>query len=137
MPQDHAYSVSGMVGSSAMSIDDAIRMAVGKATRTKRHVRWFEVVETRGHVEDGHVAHIQVTLKVGFTLDDEQIAPTVVICGCRRHHVAELPRRPKRHLPGCQRFTDRACRRELGRRHTDVLACHDRHQRPGAGQGVL
>ena len=53
------------------SIEDAIQNAVGRASRTLRQVGWFEVLETRGHVEDGKVAHYQVTLKVGFTLDDD------------------------------------------------------------------
>jgi flavin-binding protein dodecin len=53
------------------SIEDAIQTAVGRASRTLRQVGWFEVVETRGHVEDGKVAHYQVSLKVGFTLDDD------------------------------------------------------------------
>jgi dodecin len=61
---------SGSV-SSEKSIEAAIHNAVGRASRTLRQVGWFEVVEMRGHVEDGKVAHYQVTLKVGFTLDDE------------------------------------------------------------------
>ena len=51
-------------------IEDAIQNAVGRAASTLRQVGWFEVVETRGHIEDGRVAHYQVTLKIGFTLDD-------------------------------------------------------------------
>jgi hypothetical protein len=53
------------------SIEDTIKNPVGRASRTVRQVGWFEVVETRGLVEDGNVAHYQVTLKVGFTLDDD------------------------------------------------------------------
>jgi len=60
-----------VAGSSGKSIEDAIQTAVGRASQTLRQVGWFEVVETRGHVEDGKVAHYQVTLKVGFTLDDD------------------------------------------------------------------
>ena len=67
---DHTYRVIEIVGSSKTSIDDAIRGAVEDASKTIRHIGWFEVVETRGHVEDGKVKHFQVTLKVGFTLDD-------------------------------------------------------------------
>lgn len=67
--EDHVYSVTELVGSSRTSIDEAIRNAVAKACETKRSVKWFEVLETRGHVEDGQLAHFQVTLKVGFTLD--------------------------------------------------------------------
>ena len=54
-----------------MSIEDAIRNAVGRASRTLRQVGWFEVVETRGHVEDRKMAHYQVALKAGFKLDDD------------------------------------------------------------------
>jgi len=60
-----------LVGSSPAGIDDAIRNAVAKAAKTVRNMRWLEVVETRGHIENGQVAHWQVTVKIGFTLDDE------------------------------------------------------------------
>jgi flavin-binding protein dodecin len=66
---DHVYRVIQIVGSSDQSIDDAIRRAVARASQTLRQLRWFEVVETRGHIEDGKVSHFQVTLKVGFTID--------------------------------------------------------------------
>lgn len=65
---DNVYKVIEIVGSSATSIEDAIEGAIGRAAATIRDIRWFEVVETRGHVEDGKVAHFQVTLKIGFTL---------------------------------------------------------------------
>jgi dodecin len=68
---DHVYRIIQVAGSSGKSIEDAIQNAVGRASRTLRQLGWFEVVETRGHVEDGKVAHYQVTLKVGFTLDDD------------------------------------------------------------------
>jgi flavin-binding protein dodecin len=66
---EHVYKLVELVGSSTTSTDDAIRNAVATATRTLRHVDWFEVTETRGHVADGKVAHFQVTLKVGFRLE--------------------------------------------------------------------
>ena len=65
------YRIVQVAGSSGKSIGDAIQNAIGRASRTLRQVGWFEVAETRGHVEDGKVAHYQVTLKVGFTLDDD------------------------------------------------------------------
>jgi flavin-binding protein dodecin len=68
---DHVYRIIQVSGSSEKSIEDAIQNAVGRASRTLRQVGWFEVLETSGHVEDGKVAHYQVTLKVGFTLDDD------------------------------------------------------------------
>jgi flavin-binding protein dodecin len=68
---DHVYRIIEVAGSSEKSLDDAIRNAVARASRTLRQVGWFEVKETRGHVEDGKVAHFQVILKVGFTLEDE------------------------------------------------------------------
>ncbi|HEX3885005.1 MAG TPA: dodecin [Stellaceae bacterium] len=66
---DHIYRVIQIVGSSEKSIDDAIRMAIARASKTVRELRWFEVAETRGHIDNGKVSHFQVTLKVGFTLD--------------------------------------------------------------------
>ncbi len=66
---DHTYGVSEVVGTSAESIDEAIRGAVDRASKTVRHLDWFEVVSVRGHIQDGHVAHFQVTIKLGFRLD--------------------------------------------------------------------
>lgn len=66
---NHVYKLVELVGSSTSSTDDAIRNAIETAAKTLRHVDWFEVVETRGHVADGKVAHFQVTLKVGFRLE--------------------------------------------------------------------
>jgi dodecin len=67
---DHVYKVVELVGSSPVGIEEAVRNAIERAGTTLRNLRWFEVVETRGHLEDGRIAHWQVTLKVGFTLDD-------------------------------------------------------------------
>jgi len=67
---DHTYKVIEIVGSSAISSDDAIRSAIAKAAETVRHLNWFQVVESRGHIADGKVAHFQVVLKVGFRLED-------------------------------------------------------------------
>jgi hypothetical protein len=66
---EHVYKLLELVGSSTASTDDAIRNAIEMASKTVRHIDWFEVVETRGHVADGKVAHYQVTLKVGFRLE--------------------------------------------------------------------
>ena len=65
---DNVYKVIEIVGSSATSIEDAIEGAIARASSTLHDIRWFEVSETRGHVEGGKVAHYQVTLKIGFTL---------------------------------------------------------------------
>jgi flavin-binding protein dodecin len=67
---EHIYRVIQIVGSSEKSIDDAIQGAIARASKTLRDLRWFEVVETRGHIQNNKVHHFQVTLKVGFTLDD-------------------------------------------------------------------
>jgi dodecin len=67
---EHTYKKIELVGSSTTSIDDAIRNAIDKASETIRSLRWFEVGEIRGHIEDGGVAHFQVTVKVGFTVDN-------------------------------------------------------------------
>jgi dodecin len=66
---NHVYKTIELVGSSATSVEDAIRNAVAKASQTVRNLRWFEVTETRGHIEGAQVAHWQVTLKIGFTLE--------------------------------------------------------------------
>jgi hypothetical protein len=65
---DNVYKVIEIVGSSPTSIEDAIEGAIARASATVRDIGWFEVVETRGHVQGGKVAHYQVTLKIGFTL---------------------------------------------------------------------
>lgn len=64
------YKVIEIVGSSSTSIDDAIRGAISKASETVRELRWFEVKDVRGHVENGEVAHFQVSLRLGFTVSD-------------------------------------------------------------------
>ena len=66
---DHVYKHIDLTGSSATGIEDAVRKAIAKAHQTVRHIQWFEVTETRGHVVDGQVAHWQVSLRIGFTLD--------------------------------------------------------------------
>ncbi len=65
----HVYKIVHLVGSSPDSIEKAIENALGKASETLRNIRWFTVEETRGHVDDGQIAHYQVTLAVGFTMD--------------------------------------------------------------------
>ena len=70
MPE-HVYRIIEVAGSSEKSIDDAIRNAVARASRTLRQVGWFEVIQTRGDVAGGKVAHFQVILKVGFTLEGQ------------------------------------------------------------------
>jgi flavin-binding protein dodecin len=67
---EHIYKVVEIVGSSETSIEDAIGTAVARANETLRNLRWFEVLQTRGHIENGKVAHYQVTLKIGFTMED-------------------------------------------------------------------
>jgi hypothetical protein len=67
---DHIYKVVEIVGSSQTSIEDAIQQAVARASSTLDNLRWFQVVETRGHIQDGKVHHYQVTLKIGFRLEE-------------------------------------------------------------------
>ena len=67
---DHTYKLIELVGSSKIGTDDAIRNAIAKASLTVKHMNWFEVVETRGHIVDGKVDHYQVTIKVGFRIED-------------------------------------------------------------------
>lgn len=65
---DHVYKIVELVGSSPTGIEDAIQTAIARASTTIDNIRWFEVLETRGHVEGGKVSHYQVTIKVGFTI---------------------------------------------------------------------
>jgi flavin-binding protein dodecin len=67
---EHVYKTIELVGSSPVGAEQAVSNAIAKASETVRNLRWFEVVETRGHIEGGKVAHWQVTLKIGFTLDN-------------------------------------------------------------------
>jgi flavin-binding protein dodecin len=68
---DHTYKITEIVGSSPDSIDAAIRSGVARASTTLRNLEWFEVTEIRGHLQDGAVGHFQVSMKVGFRLDDD------------------------------------------------------------------
>ena len=67
---DHVYRVTEIVGSSTDSVEGAIRNGIERADKTLRNLGWFEVSEIRGHLEGGAVAHYQVTMKVGFRLED-------------------------------------------------------------------
>jgi dodecin len=67
---DHVYKTIELVGSSTRGVEDAVQKAISKAAETVRNLRWFEILDTRGHIEQGRVAHWQVTLKIGFTLED-------------------------------------------------------------------
>ena len=68
--QDHVYKILELVGSSEKGIEDAVQNALTRAAKTVREMKWFEIVQTRGHVENGKVGHYQVTLRVGFTLEE-------------------------------------------------------------------
>jgi flavin-binding protein dodecin len=67
---DHVYKSIELTGSSSSTIEDAVQNAIAKAAKTMRNMHWFQVTETRGHITDGKIAHWQVTLKIGFTLED-------------------------------------------------------------------
>jgi flavin-binding protein dodecin len=66
------YRVTEIVGTSPEGVDAAIRNGVARAARTLRHIDWFEVEQVRGHIEDGRVEHFQVTMKLGFRLEDDE-----------------------------------------------------------------
>ncbi|MFI6398459.1 dodecin [Rhodococcus coprophilus] len=66
---NHVYRVIEVVGSSTTGVDDAIAKAVARAAEKTRHLEWFEMVNVRGHIDDGKVAHTQVTLKIGFRIE--------------------------------------------------------------------
>ncbi|GGD52545.1 MULTISPECIES: dodecin [Caballeronia] len=67
---EHVYKQIELTGSSTQSSDDAVRVALAKASKTLRNMHWFEVTETRGHIENGQVLHWQVTIKVGLRIED-------------------------------------------------------------------
>ena len=67
---DHTYRVTEIVGTSPTSVDEAIRNGIARASQTLRHLDWFETTEIRGHIADGHIEHFQVTMKVGFRLEE-------------------------------------------------------------------
>ena len=67
---DHTYKVTEIVGSSSSGLDDAIRSGIGRATKTLRNLDWFEVTDIRGAMNEGQIAWYQVTMKVGFRLED-------------------------------------------------------------------
>lgn len=69
---EHVYKVIELTGSSKNSIEDAIQNAVNRAAKTIRHMRWFQVIETRGYIDNNQVAYYQVTVKIGFTMEDPQ-----------------------------------------------------------------
>ena len=66
---NHVYKVIEIVGSSETSVEEAIKGAIAQANKTIRNMDWFEVIQTRGHIENGKIGHFQVTLKIGFTLE--------------------------------------------------------------------
>ena len=70
MQQDHVYKIIQLAGTSEKSIEDAVQTAIARASKTLKNLRWFEILETRGHIDKGRVAHYQVLMKVGFTLED-------------------------------------------------------------------
>ena len=67
---EHVYKKIEIVGSSPKGMEDAVHNALSRASKTIRNMRWFEVTETRGYIDDGKIAHWQVTLKIGFTLEE-------------------------------------------------------------------
>jgi flavin-binding protein dodecin len=67
---DHTYKITEIVGTSSEGVDAAIRSGVARASESIRHLDWFEVVQIRGHLEEGQVGHFQVTMKVGFRIED-------------------------------------------------------------------
>ena len=66
---DHIYKITDLVGSSETSIEDAVNSAIGRASKTLRNLRWFEIVSTRGEIRDGKASHFQVQLRIGFTME--------------------------------------------------------------------
>jgi len=67
---EHVYKAIELTGSSKKSVEDAVEKAIAQASKTVRNMRWFEVLSTRGYIEKGKVAYWQVTVKIGFTIED-------------------------------------------------------------------
>ena len=67
---DHVYKITELAGSSSKGIEDAVQNAIARASKSLRNLRWFEITETRGHVENGKIAQWQVMVKIGFTLEN-------------------------------------------------------------------
>jgi len=67
---EHIYKHIEITGSSETGTDEAVRNAIAKAAKTVKNMHWFEIIDTRGHIEDGVVKHWQVTIKIGFRLED-------------------------------------------------------------------
>ena len=67
--QEHVYKAIELTGSSKVSMEDAVKNAISKAAETVHNMRWFQVIETRGYIEENSVSYWQVTLKIGFTVD--------------------------------------------------------------------
>lgn len=67
---EHVYKAIELTGSSKKSVEDAVEKAIAQANKTVRSMRWFEVLSTRGYIEKGKVAYWQVTVKIGFTIED-------------------------------------------------------------------
>lgn len=70
---NRTYSLTEIVGTSDASLDQAVRNGISRASKTIRHLDWFEVTDIRGHIRDGEVRHFQVTMKVGFRLEDSPL----------------------------------------------------------------
>ena len=68
---DHVYKVIELTGTSSVSVEDAVNGAIARAAKTVRNMRWFEVIETRGSIDGAKVGEWQVSIKVGFTLDNK------------------------------------------------------------------
>jgi len=66
---EHVYKQIELTGSSKVSVEDAVKNAIRKAAKTVHNMRWFQVIDTRGYIEDNAVSYWQVTLKIGFTVD--------------------------------------------------------------------
>ncbi|MFO7445709.1 MAG: dodecin family protein [Ignavibacteriaceae bacterium] len=66
----HIYKIIELTGSSPNSVEEAVNNAVNKASQTVKNMRWFQVTDTRGHIDNGKIAHWQVTIKIGFTLEE-------------------------------------------------------------------
>ena len=71
MSDNHTYKKIEVIGSSPRSIEDAIKNAIAECNKSLRHLEWFEVVDTRGHIKEGDIAHYQVTLKIGMRIQSD------------------------------------------------------------------
>src|SRR4029077_9017890 len=89
---EHVYKKIEIVGSSPNGVEEAVHNALSRASKSIRNMRWFEVAETRGYIDEGKIEHWQVTLKIGFTLEEQYLARHACLSAIRPFQLQRLRR---------------------------------------------